>query len=159
MIFDDDDAGEVADVVALRMDHNRLIVHLYHCKYSGDVNPGCRVDDFYAVCGQSQKSVHWREKKGLEKLIPHLLDREQKRLQKGEPTRFDRGDVRTLDDIAARMEVLRPEFTISVVQPGLSKAKISRGSDDSKPILDLLATTGLYLHETFNIAFGVIANT
>lgn len=158
VVFDDDDAGEVADVVALRMDNNRLIIHLYHCKYSGDVKPGCRVDDFYAVCGQAQKSVHWRERKGLEKLIPHLIDREQKRLQKGEPTRFEKGDIKALDDIARRMEVLRPEFRIFVVQPGLSKTKISQVSDETKPILDLLATTSLYLHETFNIAFEVIAS-
>jgi superfamily II DNA or RNA helicase len=152
VLFDDDDAGEVADVVAIRMENNRLIVHLYHCKYSGEEKPGCRVDDFYAVCGQAQKSVRWRERTGLSELIPHLIHREQLRLAKGEATRFEIGDCTVLDDIGRRLEVLRPEFKVFVVQPGLSKAAAAL------PVLELLAATSLYLFETYNVDFDVIAS-
>jgi hypothetical protein len=110
VVFDDDDAREIADVVALRMENNRFIAHLYHCKYSGEPRPGSRVEDFFAVCGQAQKSVHWRESSGLAQLIPHLIEREQQRLAKGETTRFAKGTLQMLDEIARRREVLRPEF-------------------------------------------------
>ena len=53
VVFDDDDAREVADVVAIRMTQDRLIVHLYHCKFSMEEVAGQRVDDMYAVCGQA----------------------------------------------------------------------------------------------------------
>ncbi len=153
VVFDDDDSGEVADIVALRIESNRLIVHLYHCKYSGEANVGSRVDDFYAVCGQTQKSVRWRERKGLAELIPHLIHRDQQRLEKGEATRFEHGDLQVLEDIARRLELLRPEFRIVVVQPGLSRALASR------PVLELLAATALYLHETYNVEFSVVASS
>lgn len=153
VVFDDDDSGEVADIVALRVENNRLIVHLYHCKYSSEVYVGSRVDDFYAVCGQAQKSVRWRERKGLLELIPHLIHRDQQRLDKGESTRFERGDLRSLEDIARRLEVLRPEFKVFVVQPGFSQAAASH------PVLELLAATSLFLHETFNVEFGAVGNS
>ena len=152
IVFDDDDAGEVADVVAMRMDTNRLIVHLYHCKFSRERRPGSRVEDFYAVCGQAQKSVYWRERTGLAELFPHLVHREQQRLSKGLFTRFEKGNIATLDAIARRREILRPEFKVFVVQPGLSQASASR------PVLELLAATSLYLFETFNVDFGVITS-
>lgn len=152
VVFDDDDPGEVADVVTLRMDGNRLIVCLYHCKFSCEAKPGSRVEDFYAVCGQAQKSVRWRERRGLLELVPHLISREQHRLEKGQATRFDLGNFQALQEIARRLEVLRPEFRVVVVQPGLSRASASR------PVLELLAATSLYLFETFNIEFGVVAS-
>lgn len=152
VVFDDDDAGEVADVVALKMEGNRLIVHLYHCKYSGEPKAGSRVDDFYAVCGQAQKSVHWRERAGLAELVPHLIHREQGRLQKGEASRFEKGNFQMRTDIEQRRAVLRPEFKVFLVQPGLSKVGASH------PVLELLAATSLYLFETFNIEFGVITS-
>lgn len=153
VIFDDDDALEVADVVAIRMAADRLVVHLYHCKYSGARSPGARIEDMYVVCGQAQKSVYWRDRTGFAQLIPHLVLREQKRLAKGLATRFEKGDLRTLDEIGRRREVLRPEFKVFVVQPGLSKARASF------EILELLAATSLYLNETFNVDFGVITSS
>lgn len=153
VIFDDHGKGEVADVVAIRMESNRLIVHLYHCKKKPSRNPiGSRVEDLYEVCGQCQKSVRWREQSGLAELIPHLIHREQQRIEKSEATRFERGNFQILDDIARRREVLRPEFKVFLVQPGLSKAEVSH------PVLELLSATSLYLFETFNIDFGVITS-
>jgi hypothetical protein len=61
LIFDDDGAGEAADVVAVREishgERRRLDVEFYHCKFSMASTSGARVDDLYAVCGQAQKSV------------------------------------------------------------------------------------------------------
>ena len=152
MIFDDDDALEIADVVAIRMADGRLVVHLYHCKFSLEEKAGARVDDLYVVCGQAQKSVYWRDRIGFAQFVPHLVSREQKRLAKGLSSRFEKGNLRTLDEIGLRREVLRPEFKVFVVQPGLSK------SGASPPVLELLAATSLYLKETFNVEFGVISS-
>ncbi len=152
VVFDDDDSGEMADVVAMRMEDHGLIVHLYHCKFSVEPSPGSRVEDFYQVCGQSQKSLRWRVNSGLREIIPHLVHREQLRLSKGQSSRFEKGDFKMLEEIGRRIEVLKPEFHIFAVQPGLSCKAVSA------PVLEQLAATSLYLQETFNINFRVIAS-
>jgi len=54
VIFDDDGAGEAADVVGIRLDDKHspkvIYVELYHCKFSLKPEPGARVDDLYVVC-------------------------------------------------------------------------------------------------------------
>jgi hypothetical protein len=55
-IFDDDDTGEIADVVEIIIDQQDALIRLYHCKYSGGDEPGVRVGDLYEVCGQAIKS-------------------------------------------------------------------------------------------------------
>ena len=152
-VFDDDDSGEIADIVAIRMTPDRLVVHLYHCKYSLESYAGYRVDDFYAVCGQAQKSVRWRERSGLEQFIPHMIDREQSRLTDGQTSRIQLGDLQALNEIGARMSVLTPEFKVWIVQPGLSKSQVSNS------ILELLAATSLYLHGMFRLDFGVVSSS
>ena len=62
VVIDDDGTGEVADIVALRVDDDRLVVHLTHCKYVSGGQPRAQVADLYEVCGQAQKSVIWRRK-------------------------------------------------------------------------------------------------
>jgi len=67
-------------------------------------------------------------------------------------SRFEQGDLSTLAEVARRAPLLTPEFRIAVVQPGLSKRQAGVAQ------LDLLGATELYLHETFEIAFDVIAS-
>ena len=62
IVFDDDDPGEAADVVGIRIDGSRLYVHLIHCKFSKERAPGARIGDLYEVCGQAQKSIRWRSR-------------------------------------------------------------------------------------------------
>ncbi len=150
VVFDDDAAGEAADVVALRVESDRLLVRLYHCKYSQEALPGHRVKDLYEVCGQAQRSVYWKGQP--EDLIDHLLSRESARQRRGGVSRFERGDVRALRQIRGRMRTLTTEFQIFVVQPGLSKAVAEAAQ------LDLLAVTELYLKETYGAALRVIAS-
>lgn len=152
LVFDDDDSGEMADVVAVKMAPDRLIVHLFHCKYSSEKAPGARVDDLYDVCGQAQKSIRWRERSGLSTLVPHLVSRERSRLDKGLPSRFERGSFRTLEEIGSRQSALTPDFKVWIVQPGVSK---NRASDS---MLELLEATRLFLHETFAIQLGIVTS-
>jgi hypothetical protein len=82
MIFDDDGAGEVADVVAIRRVGHNLFIDLFHCKYSSSRSVGARVNDLYEVCGQAQKSVRWAER--LDEFLRHLRRREEHRLRHGQ---------------------------------------------------------------------------
>lgn len=150
VVFDDDDAYEAADIVALRVAGDRLLVHFFHCKYSSSEKPGARVDDLYAVCGQAQRSVYW--KSDVAGLLAHLRQREVSRIDRHNVSRFERGDLIKLDEIARQVHFLTPEFVIFVVQPGLSKAAAETSQ------LELLAATELYLQETYNIPLGVIAS-
>lgn len=156
IVFDDDGSGEAADIVCLRVNEERLEVHLYHCKFSGAPLAGARVDDLYAVCGQAQRSVHWRS--DVPELLKHLRHREETRRRSAiksgidHVSRFERGDLQVLGDIRKRSSLLRPDFRIHIVQPGLSKATANRGQ------LELLAATESYLIETSAIPMGVIAS-
>lgn len=150
IVFDDDATHEVADVVAIKVAGDRLLVHLFHCKYSQEPSPGARVEDLYEVCGQAQRSVEW--KGNIKRLIQHLYLREDRQLERHRVSRFERGDIAKLDEIARDVQFLIPEFKIFVVQPGLSRSKADT------PQLELFAVTELYLQETFAAEFGVIAS-
>lgn len=150
IVFDDDNSGEAADIVAIKAEQDRLVVHLYHCKFSKESFPGARVQDLYAVCGQAQSSVFWKGQ--VESLIEHLLRREAKRIARGGVSRFERGDNKALKIIRRRLRSLKPEFQIHIVQPGLSKSQANTAQ------LDLLAVTELYLKETYGVTLAVIAS-
>lgn len=150
IVFDDDASNEAADVVALKVAGEKLLVHLFHCKFSTEEKAGARVEDMYAVCGQAQRSVFWRT--DLRGLLDHLSYRDARRLEKHSVSRFERGDQVRLDEIARQSPYLTPEFKIFVVQPGLAKSKAEVSQ------LELLAVTELYLRETYGVDFGVITN-
>jgi hypothetical protein len=63
-----------------------------------------------------------------------------------------KGDARTLLGIEKKAGVLDVQFKVFVVQPGLSKDKITPGQRE------LLAVTDLYLRETFDIEMVVVAS-
>lgn len=150
VIFDDDASGEAADIVTLRTASGRLLVQLYHCKYSKDLNPSNRLEDLYEVCGQAQRSVYWKGQP--ERLIEHLILRETRRLKKGGVSRFELGDMRALKRLKGLLQQMTCEFEIFIVQPGLSVAQAEASQ------LDLLAATELYLSETYNAKLRVIAS-
>src|SRR5690606_13070414 len=62
IIYDDDDKDEVSDIIGIKFfdnDYSKLIVDLFHCKFSTDPKSGARLKDLYEVCGQAQRSFHW----------------------------------------------------------------------------------------------------
>lgn len=150
IVFDDDDSNEAADIVAIAVKDDRLIIHLFHCKYSKEATPGARVDDLYAVCGQAQRSVHWKD--DIDSLFEHLKLRDARRRALYNVSRFELGDLKTLAQIQRRLPYLNVELAVAVVQPGLSAQKAEATH------LDLLATTELYLRETRGIGLRVIAS-
>lgn len=149
IIFDDDAPGEAADVIGIAVSDDKLKLDLFHCKFSGG-DAGRRVKDLYEVCGQAQRSIKWRA--DIDRLLMHMVNREKSRMRKHGVSRFERGTFKLLQEMRAEARALVPEARIFVVQPGLSKAKIS---DDQR---ELLSSTDVYLHETLSIYFGVIAS-
>ena len=152
IIYDDDGPGEIADVVGIKDFKNKIFIELFHCKFSVDSKPGARVKDLYEVCGQAQKSISWIEKQPHE-FINHLLRRDQPRKQsKLLSGRFERGNKEDLFGILEKARYLPFDFKINIVQPGLSKDKVTTQQ------LELLSVTENYLMETLRIPFGVIAS-
>jgi hypothetical protein len=150
IVFDDDDSHEAADVIGIKMTDEKLIVDFSHCKFSQSATPGGRIEDLYAVCGQAQKSVHWRD--NVQGFIDHLILREVNRQRRNLPSRLERGTLEKLEEIKNKVPFLIHEFTIAIVQPGLSKAQASNDQ------LALLAVTENYLKETHAIKLEVIAS-
>ncbi|MDH0096556.1 DEAD/DEAH box helicase family protein [Pseudomonas sp. GD04158] len=125
-IFNDDDAGEIADLVAIRESKDAIWVDLYHCKYcskkDGEARPGARVEDVYEVCGQASRSVKWLYTH--EKFFDRLMYRYQQSLPKG----FDRilkGEPKDLELLRNKCHDHEMIFRFVIVQPAISAAKIS----------------------------------
>lgn len=143
VIFDGDASGEVADVVAMRRQGRFLDVELYHCKFSSKNKPGARVEDLYEICGQAMKAVRWADPRS--KFLQRLRRQEENRQKAGQQTRFIVGDRPMLDDWLANRRDLVARFSMTLVQPGYSKAKTAA---DHLPILGSVQN---YLHQTYNI--------
>lgn len=153
VIFDDDGAGEAADVVAVRVqseaERSFIEVELYHCKYAlGE--PGGRVDDLYVVCGQAQRSISWlANHERRTELFTHLMRRDAMRTSQGRSTRFERGDIDTLMRIREMSRRCEVRLQVTVVQPGLSIAAATRSQ------LMLLAVTERYLSDTYEVPLRI----
>ena len=149
IIFDDDDANEASDIIAIRgyeSEHNKLIFELYHCKFSSKEEPGGRLKDLYEVCGQAQRSYHWRH--NAIELLNHMKRRNSARLAQGNPSRFEKGGD---DELLIIQNMLLSNycdigFNIYVVQPGIEKSKLVGSSN----LLSLLGATDLLLKRTGN---------
>lgn len=148
-IIDDDDNGESADIVAIEETDDKIIICLWHCKYSENRVAGQRADDLYVVCGQAQKSVKWTW--SLNTLIKHLMTRETKHLR-GRPTRFIRGSLSelvTLGKSARRKFVV---YKIGIVQPGVRKNGMPAEH------LALLGSSNSFIHTVTNNRLMVVVN-
>ena len=150
IVIDDDIQGEIADIVAMRIDGDMLHVHLTHCKFALDGKVGRRVDDLYEVCGQADKSTRWRRNISL--LFQRLRKRQQQRVKRIGRDGFMKGDFQTLYTLEDQSRMLKTKFTIAISQPGLTKSRVS------KPQLELLASTEVYVYETASAAFEVYCN-
>lgn len=157
LIFDDDDAGEVADIVAIKnINDTKLIIDLFHCKYcpkpkrDGIPKPGARIDDVYQVVGQAEKSVKWFADK--ERLILRLIERERDRLKQGKASRIDKGKFEDLINLAKIARYADFQLGIAIVQPAISKKKMS---DDQ---LTVIGATAAYIDEISGVKLRVIIN-
>ncbi len=96
LIFDDDESGEISDIIAIKVENETINIDLFHCKYSKEYLPGARIGDLYEVCGQAQKSTNW--KTNSERLLRHILRRENLREKRNPGTsRFKVGGKNTIN--------------------------------------------------------------
>ena len=152
IIYDDDYSGEIADVVTLKLHPDKLSVGFYHLKFAINGKVTEQVKNLYEVCGQAQKSVHWKHKEGTE-FINHLLRRETKNRNGQTCSRLEVGTKKDLEKLLSIAKKEIPmEYEIYIVQPGFSKAT---ATDE---ILTLLGVTENYLKEVAGINLKVISS-
>jgi hypothetical protein len=156
VIFDDDGSGEMADIVAIYEDADCIKFTLYHCKFSSESTPGCRVKDVYEVACQAQKSVKWAS--SASEAIEHLERRERRRQLRGSQTRFERGGVSDLRRLQTALKSKSPSWEVVLVQPGLSRQKVIADTAGPRAILRVLGATQAYLSETFDMQLKVVVS-
>ena len=148
VIFDDDGTGEFADVIAIKVRETVVEVLLCHCKYASTDTGKARLDDVYVVAGQALKSVQFCHKP--KRFIRNMINREKRRLERGESTRFERGTLAFLRQLYSRWDQYRFEYRVWIVQPGLSRSALS------EPILQLLGFVEKSLRDHRRIPLKVI---
>ncbi len=150
IIFDDDGANEIADIVAFRDEGDVLAIEFYHLKYSTEDYAGSRIADFYEVCGQVIKNCKWVGE--FDNIVNQLKKRERKRINQYDASRIERGSFREFDLIKQHGSRLKKEYRIFIVQPGLDTANVS---DD---VAALLGSTDLYVRETTGNGLRIIGS-
>ena len=152
IVFDDDDAGEAADLVCFKNEPDHIRLVLLHCKFTTAATPGERVKDVVEVSSQAVRSAKWKWK--FRDLCKHLNDREKQTLSStgGRTTRFLEGQSSDLNKYLklSRFKEIRPE--ILIVQPGLSQANIT---PDQTAVL---ASAYNYLKETIGVDLDIICS-
>lgn len=137
-IFDDDGSGEIADLIGLNQDANTIFIDLYHIKFAMGNQVSKRIDNFYAVCGQAQKSLKWKNPEM--NIFKRMLERTAK-TKKGE-NRILKGDMDLLKQLFQEATVKkRIRLNLHIVQPGLRK------QDASSDILHLLGVVKNYAND------------
>lgn len=115
VVFNDDNSGEVADVIAVFQNENVVRFELVHCKYSKE-NLGHRRSDLYEVCGQAIISL--RHKWNPEELLRHLDRRNGTTTLKGR--RFYVGDENQTKALREALKYSDVEFEFAIAQPGVN---------------------------------------
>lgn len=130
IVFNDDNSGEIADVVAIFSTDDKIIFKVTHCKYSKN-SAGSRLSDLYEVCGQVIVSLRYKWKP--EDLIKHLQRRNKTGVLAGK--RFYKGNEKTLNIIRDQLKYKDVEFNFSIAQPGVSYNFLN------SEMIDLLSST------------------
>lgn len=146
LVFDDDSSGEVADLIGVNQDADNIYVNLYHLKFAIGGQPSRRIDNFFEVCGQAQKSLKW---KNAEMNLFHRLIYRAKHTEKA-LHRILKGDMDLLKQLSQDASVRkRVKVNLHIVQPGLSKG------DAPADILQLLGVVKNYAFEVCNANVNV----
>ncbi|MES2206778.1 MAG: DEAD/DEAH box helicase family protein [Pseudomonadota bacterium] len=140
IVFNDDNSGESADIVAIFVTDGILYFKLIHCKYSKS-SSGARLSDLHEVCGQAIVSLRYKWKP--EELIKHLERRNNTGVLKNK--RFYSGNTAILDDIKKALKYSDVKFEFSIAQPGV---KTSELNSDMKRLLGSVYSTVVEMTET-----------
>jgi len=140
VVFNDDNSGESADIVAIFMEDDHIRFEMVHCKYSKE-NAGKRLSDLYEVCGQAIVSLRYKWKP--EELLKHMARRNGSGVLKGH--RFYHGDESALEEIKKALKYSQVSFEFAIAQPGVSTSSLS---DDMRTLLGSVYSTVIEMTET-----------
>jgi superfamily II DNA or RNA helicase len=139
-VFCDHRSGEIADYVAFELEQdellrNRLRIHLFHCKASGEKDPGARQADAYEVLAQARKCVRWLHRSDLFDIVRGRLVaiREAGLNEK----RFILGSDEGMEKLVEGRRPGVSSFTVHVVQPGFKITRIQDWHDPSLRVMFL----------------------
>lgn len=120
IVFNDDNSGESADIVAIFVKDDLIKFEMVHCKYSKG-NSGARLSDLYEVCGQAIVSLRYKWKP--EELLRHLERRNSIGILKGK--RFYHGTQSDLENIKKAIKYSDVKFEFGIAQPGVATSTLS----------------------------------
>lgn len=140
VVFNDDNAGESADIVAIFVEDGLIRFELVHCKYSKETS-GARLSDLYEVCGQTVVSLRYKWKP--EELIKHLERRNATGILKDK--RFYHGSTSNLSEIKKALKYSDVSFEFAIAQPGVESASLN---PDMKRLLSSIYSTVVEMTET-----------
>ena len=149
VVFDDDGAGEAADLLCVRELPETIEVALIHCKFSGASQPGQRVKDVVEVCSQAVRSVKWSER--FRDLVRHVRARSGL-LSHGRASRFVDGDSPALTRLLRTTKSKPVAMRVIAVQPGLRKSFATEAQ------LTVLSAAHGYLLETAGVGLEVVCS-
>lgn len=151
VVFNDDGAGEAADLVGLKdVSEDEIRLTLIHCKYASDGKVSGQIANLYEVCGQAQKSIVVKHE-GLPKLATSLRKRHEKWAKQG-ASRLLKGDLKKLSYFVEKSRKAKLSFGVVIVQPSVSEATYSPA------MAKLLANTELFLKRTTEADFRFIGS-
>jgi len=120
VVFNDDNSGESADVVAIFLEDELVRFEMVHCKFSKQ-KAGSRLSDLYEVCGQAIVSLRYKWKP--EELLRHIERRNGAGVLKGK--RFYHGDATDLEEIKKALKYCDVRFQFGIAQPGVEASKLT----------------------------------
>ncbi|MES2431699.1 MAG: DEAD/DEAH box helicase family protein [Bacteroidota bacterium] len=150
VIFDDDSAGEAADLVCLKEYNDFIRLVLIHCKFTTSDEPGERVKDVVEVCSQAIRSAKWKWR--FQDLCRHIISREKRLTSITRPTRFMNGNSAELNRFMKLSKFKEVKAEIIIVQPGVSQVTIT--ADQTM----ILGATSSYLKETVNVDLELLCS-
>jgi superfamily II DNA or RNA helicase len=140
IVFNDDNSGESADVVAIFLEDSLVRFELVHCKYSSSKS-GSRLGDLYEVCGQAIVSLRYKWKP--EELLKHMERRNSLGVLKHK--RFYFGSIEDLEFVKKAIRYSDVQFEFAIAQPGVKTSSITT---EMKDFLGSLYSTVLEMTET-----------
>ncbi len=152
VIYNDDNTGEIADLITIKLKNDILFIELYHLKFAINGKVTQNIKNLYEVCGQTQKSIRWKHRPNKQ-FFDHLLRREERKNKFYSATRLVKGTVSDLEKFLELTKNQIPmEFKIYIVQPGISRKTIT------EEMLMLLGVTDNYLKEKGGISLKIVGN-
>jgi superfamily II DNA or RNA helicase len=140
VVFNDDNSGESADIVAIFIEEELVRFEMIHCKYSKEKS-GARLSDLYEVCGQAVVSLRYKWKP--EELIKHLERRNRSGILKNK--RFYHGSQSDIEEVKKALKYSNVKFEFAIAQPGVKTIQLN---NDMKSLLGSIYSTVAEMTET-----------